>query len=112
MGNTDNHDGANRTPVVEITDLTKVSVMGATEVRALRGVSLTIDEGEYVAIIGASGSGKSTLMNMIGLLDRPTNGSYRIAVRRQNRRRYAQSAPYAHGTAVCTPRCSCRQHLS
>ena len=58
--------------------MTKVYVMGATEVHALSGVSLTIHEGEYVAIIGASGSGKSTLMNMIGLLDRPTSGSYRI----------------------------------
>ena len=67
-----------RTPVIEIADLTKTYVMGTTEVHALRGVSLTIYEGEYVAIIGASGSGKSTLMNMIGLLDRPTSGSYRI----------------------------------
>jgi putative ABC transport system ATP-binding protein len=67
-----------RTAVIEIADLTKIYVMGTTEVHALRGVSLTIYEGEYVAIIGASGSGKSTLMNMIGLLDRPTGGSYRI----------------------------------
>jgi putative ABC transport system ATP-binding protein len=67
-----------RAPVIEIANLTKTYVMGTTEVHALRGVSLTIYEGEYVAIIGASGSGKSTLMNMIGLLDRPTSGSYRI----------------------------------
>lgn len=65
-------------PVIEISAMAKVYVMGKTEVHALRGVSLTIHEGEYVAIIGASGSGKSTLMNMIGLLDRPTTGSYRI----------------------------------
>lgn len=65
-------------PVIEITNLTKVYVMGKTEVHALRGVSLTVREGEYVAIVGASGSGKSTLMNLIGLLDRPTSGSYRI----------------------------------
>jgi putative ABC transport system ATP-binding protein len=64
--------------VIEIGDLSKVYVMGTTEVHALCGVSLTIHQGEYVAIIGASGSGKSTLMNMIGLLDRPSSGSYRI----------------------------------
>jgi putative ABC transport system ATP-binding protein len=64
--------------VIEIKEMTKVYVMGKTEVHALRGVSLTIHEGEYIAIIGASGSGKSTLMNMIGLLDRPTTGSYQI----------------------------------
>ncbi len=65
-------------PVIEIADMAKVYQMGATTVHALRGVSLTIHPGEYVAIIGASGSGKSTLMNMIGLLDHPTGGSYRI----------------------------------
>ncbi len=65
-------------PVIEMTDVTKVYQMGEVEVRALRGVSLTIREGEYVAIVGASGSGKSTLMNVIGLLDRPTAGVYSI----------------------------------
>jgi putative ABC transport system ATP-binding protein len=64
--------------VIEIADMKRIYIMGTTEVHALRGVSLTIREGEYVAIIGASGSGKSTLMNMIGLLDRPTSGTYRI----------------------------------
>ncbi len=65
-------------PVIEIKDMTKVYVMGKNEVQALCGVSLTVQEGEYIAIIGASGSGKSTMMNMIGLLDQPTTGSYRI----------------------------------
>lgn len=64
--------------LVEITDISKIYNPGENEVRALDHVSLTIDEHEFVAIIGQSGSGKSTLMNMLGCLDVPTSGTYKL----------------------------------
>ena len=62
--------------LIQVQDLVKVYSLGEVEVRALQGVSLSIDHGEFVAIMGASGSGKSTFMNILGFLDQPTSGQY------------------------------------
>ena len=63
---------------IELRDIDRVFEIGDTRVHALKSISLTIDAGEYVAVMGPSGSGKSTLLNILGLLDRPDRGQYRL----------------------------------
>src|SRR5215469_4078645 len=69
---------AEAVPVIDLRDLEKVYHAGEVDVRAVAGLTLRVTRGEFVAVMGASGSGKSTLMNILGCLDRPTGGSYRL----------------------------------
>jgi putative ABC transport system ATP-binding protein len=80
-------------PLIELTDVSKVYRMGDVEVHALRQVSFAVDERDFVAVMGSSGSGKSTLMNIVGCLDRPSSGTYRLdghEVSRMDRRALAR----------------------
>ena len=68
-------------PLIAVSDVTKVYKTGDVEVHALRGVTMNVEAGEFIAVMGSSGSGKSTLMNIVGCLDRPTAGSYVLSGR-------------------------------
>ena len=97
-------------PLIELADVSRVYGRGETEVRALDHVNLTINQGEFVAIMGPSGSGKSTAMNTIGLLDRPDAGRFLFnGVEVQGLDRDRRALLRRHFLGFVSERCSCAQ---
>jgi putative ABC transport system ATP-binding protein len=84
--------------VIELQDVTRVYRIGEVETRALRGVTLTVEEGEFTAIVGPSGSGKTTLLQLLGCLDKPTNGTVRVKGQDVTRLNANQRADLRKGT--------------
>src|SRR5688572_18464803 len=90
-----------RMPIIELQDVSKLYGFGDATTLALDEINLSINEGEFVAVMGPSGCGKSTLMNMIGLLDRPTHGVYNLQGRPVERLRPGQRSKIRRDTIGC-----------
>ena len=95
--------------ILETKDLRKIYGSGENEVRALDGVSISVEEGEFVAVVGTSGSGKSTLLNMIGGLDRPTSGS--VTIRGKELLNMKDEELTSFRTITCFPSSMCMRIL-